>query len=63
MQRLSFGQVKPVLDGKKYQWTGKKMKDQNGLQKSYIINYCQLCHEMDVNGCLCLILGTRIYIS
>ena len=46
----SFGQVKTVVDGSKYGWTGKQMKEQKRFSKTIdIVSYalkseCKWCH-------------------
>ena len=36
---LSFGQVEPIVDGKKYWWTGKKLRSKKSFPKSEIVSY------------------------
>ena len=54
--RPSFGRVKIIVDGWKYGWTGKKIKEQKKVSQNH--RYCQLCLKSEckkpVNGVTCM---------
>ena len=50
-----------VVDRYKYQWMGRKMKDQN--KSSKIIDTVSYTWYMGINGCLYLILGEKTHLN
>ena len=50
---LSFGQVKTNVDGQKYGWTGKKMKQQDN-RSSKTIDIVSYALNVSINGVTCV---------